>query len=485
MSALSVQSLTILSRTRQIVLPVTFELNHGEIFAILGETGSGKSLIGSAIMGLLPRGISAEGRLTIDGQTFSVMDRTRLHAYWAQKIFLLPQEPLNALAPLLPAYSHVAEQLPWPTAESKARGALLRMQLDMEDHHKRPFELSGGMAQRLIAAIATVTPAEILVVDEPTKGLDGDRREIVAELFKALRAEGRAIVLITHDINLARKVADRVAFLHEGNFIEVGATEQVLNSPATAYAQRYVASDPSTWGRRPFVRSSTPKVIEAQNLTIGAGGRVLAQGLSFHCHAGQISALLGRSGVGKTTLGRTLLGITPAFAGDVARACEEPGRRALQKLHQDPTRVFAPWQSIGRSLDDMKRLRGGEAATKALPMLLERFNLRKDLLERRPDQISGGEAQRLALARILALKPRFLVADEPTSRLDPPVQEEVLKLLREVVDESGLSVLLITHDRDVAFSVADRQMELTDASGRSAHLNDLTNRAPIFYGSVS
>jgi len=184
-------------------------------------------------------------------------------------------------------------------------------------------------------------------------------------------------------------------------------------------------------------------VIGAEGLRIGFAGKVLADGMTFHCHANQISALLGDSGVGKTTLGRTLLGLVPPVGGTVRRYFDQAASlpRPLQKLHQDPTRVFSPWQSLGRSLRDIRRLPGGEDGVARIPALMRRFALQADLLDRRPDQISGGEAQRLALARVLALRPQFLIADEPTSRLDPPVQAEVIRHLRATADEDEACVV--------------------------------------------
>lgn len=473
MTSLAVERLTIATPDRVIVENVSLGVAAGEILAVLGETGSGKSLIGSAIMGLVPSGVSVSGRIIINGRAYDAADRNSLRALWAKELFLLPQEPLNALAPLLSARSQVAEQITPPRRSEQAATALSAMQLDPEHHRKRPFELSGGMAQRVMAAIASVTKAGIILADEPTKGLDADRRDVVAQVFSTLRQNGRAILLITHDIALVRSLADDIAFLDERTIIESGPAEAVLSEPRTDYAKRYIASDPATWPSRPYERSRTPKVIEANHLRIGIGDRVLADDLNFHCHAGHISALLGRSGIGKTTLGRTLLGLAAPLGGNIKRPMEEGGR-LLQKMHQDPTRVFAPWQSLGRSFQDLHRLPDGERSFNEVPGLMQRFGLRRDLLGRRPHQISGGEAQRLALVRILATKPRMLIADEPTSRLDPPVQEQVIRYLRKVADEDELAILLITHDRDLASAIADRRMLMEAEATSPAILHDVT-----------
>jgi len=472
-STLAVERLTIATPDRVIVENVDLSVAAGEILAVLGETGSGKSLIGSAIMGLVPGGVSVSGRIVVNGRSHDAADRDALRSLWAKDLFLLPQEPLNALAPLLSAKAQVAEQIAPPRRSAGAAAALSAMQLEPEHHRKRPFELSGGMAQRVMAAIASVTRAGIVLADEPSKGLDADRRDVVAQVFGALRRSGRAILLITHDIALVRSLADHIAFLDGGAIIESGPAAAILREPRTDYARRYIASDPATWQRRPYEPSRTPKVIEADRLRIGIGGRVLADDLNFHCHAGHIAALLGRSGIGKTTLGRTLLGLIPPLGGSIRRPITER-RKLLQKLHQDPTRVFAPWQSLGRSLEDLRRLPDGDRSLGEVPGLMQRFGLRRDLLHRRPHQVSGGEAQRLALVRILATKPAVLIADEPTSRLDPPVQEQVIRHLRKVADEDALAVLLITHDRDLAAAIADRSMLMVAGENSPATLLDVT-----------
>ena len=477
MNTLAVENLTIATPHRVIVENVSLSIASGAILAVLGETGSGKSLIGSAIMGLVPKGVSVTGRVVVNGRIYDASDRDGLRSLWSKDIFLLPQEPLNALAPLLGADLQVAEQIKAPSARADAAVALSAMQLGAEHHRKRPFELSGGMAQRVMAAIASVTRAGIVIADEPTKGLDADRRGVVADVFKALRESGRAILLITHDIALVRLLADQVAFLDERTIVESGQAGAVLRQPRTDYARRYIASDPSTWEHRPYARSHTPKVIEAEHLRIGIGNRILADDLNFHCHAGHISALLGKSGIGKTTLGRTLLGQATPLGGSIRRPIAKHGR-FLQKLHQDPTRVFSPWQSLGRSMEDLRGLPCGERILSEVPRLMQRFGLGRDLLDRRPHQISGGEAQRLALVRILVTKPGMLIADEPTSRLDPPVQEQVIRYLRKVADEDELAILLITHDRDLATAVADRRMLMVAETTSVATLHDIT-RAPL------
>ncbi|MBS7705699.1 ABC transporter ATP-binding protein [Chelatococcus asaccharovorans] len=462
---LAIADLSIRSRDATIVDRFCLDVPSGQITAILGETGSGKSLIANAVMGLLPPGLHASGSILMCGKTIDVTDRKSLEACWWQQTFLVPQEPHSALSPLLSAHDQVAELSSDGKRHAEARKALCRMGLALDHHCKRPDQLSGGMAQRVLASIAAQSAAPILVADEPTKGLDPSRRHDVGLLLQQLRNEGRTILMVTHDLELAHQIADVVVFFHKGRIVEKGSASVVLRAPQSSYGRRYVESDPSRWEEKQPLARRSPSVVRTRALAVGYPGQTLIAGLDLDFCQGEIVALLGPSGIGKSTLGRTLIGQSPPHGGKLEYWLDDAGPtsradRRVQKLHQDPTRVFSPWQSIGASMRDLNRLPEGQAATRKLPELMERFGLSPKLLDRRPSAISGGEAQRLALCRILCLRPKFIIADEPTSRLDPPVQADVMTLLRRVADEDGVSILLITHDARLASAIADRSIGL-------------------------
>lgn len=397
-------------------------------------------------------------------------DQAGLRTLWHRCSCLLPQEPGAALAPLLRAAGQV-RLAPPRMGRTEAFAWLARFGLDRDAARRLPAELSGGMAQRLLAALAARSAARVLILDEPTKGLDPQRRAELVSMLAAFRDAGRALLVVTHDLDVVRSLGGQLAVLEGGRLGEAGQTDRLLKRPQAAFLQACVAADPTLWLSRQPV-SGGAGVASGEALVIARAGRRIAGPLHMALREGQVSAILGPSGCGKTTLGDTLLGLAPPASGRVTwlgRSLDKKQRRTLrprfQKLHQDPTTVFPSARSFGDTLSDLRRLPGGADAGRRLPKLLEQLRASPGLLARRPGEVSGGEAQRIALARLLALHPAMLVADEPCSRLDMPVQAETMALLRGMADEYGLSVLLITHDAQMARGVADAALRLRVTSG--------------------
>ena len=457
------RGLTLHHDGRAILRDVCLDLRAGESLCLLGASGSGKSLLAAAIMGLLPACMAASGSIELDGVERAAGDAAGLRALWHTRTCLLPQEPMAALAPLLRAEAQVRLTRNGVTG---ARAWLARFGLDDAAARRLPHELSGGMAQRLLAALAARSAAGLLIADEPTKGLDPARRADIVALLAGLRDAGRALLVITHDLAVARALGGCVAVLEEGRIAELGTARRVLAAPASRFARACVAADPAGWAvRRPV--SGGACVASGHGLVLARARRRIAGPVELHAREGTVTALLGPSGGGKTTLGDTLLGLAPPLEGRVAWFDRPLGRSVLralrprfQKLHQDPTTVFPPGRRFTDSLADLRRLRDGTTAARRMSALLDRLHIPAALLDRRPDEVSGGEAQRLALARVLALRPALLVADEPSSRLDLAVQAEVLTVLRGLADADGLSVLLVTHDAAVARGLADITLRL-------------------------
>jgi peptide/nickel transport system ATP-binding protein len=454
---------------QQVVRDVSLRVDEGESLCLIGASGSGKSLIATAVAGLLPDCMSATGRIELHDRTLTAADQTAVRTLWHSHTCLLPQEPTEALAPLLRAVDQVRlapPQIGW----TEALAWLARFGLDRDAARRMPFALSGGMAQRLLASLAMRTGSRVLVADEPTKGLDQPRRAELTDLLVGLRDAGRALLVITHDLDVVRALGGKIAVLEDGTLTELGDVAQVLHAPRSAFARSCLAADPSLWAAAPR-RLPGPVVADANGLVVGRGRQRLAGPLAFPVAASTVTALLGPSGVGKTTLGDTLLGLLPPVAGRVdwlgRRLDRRTGRELrprFQKLHQDPASVFPPGRSFGDSLNDLRRLANGPDLVRGVPALLDRLDVPAHLLDRRPGAVSGGEAQRLALVRVLAIRPAFLVADEPASRLDPPVQATALHLLRSIADEDGLAVLLITHDQAAARAIADHVVTLPTGS---------------------
>ncbi len=444
---------------------VSLAVGPGESLCLLGASGGGKSLVAQAIAGLLPSCMAARGTVRIGAATRRAADGAGLRALWGETC-VLPQEPSRALSPYAAAADQVA--LAPPAIDRAAAAAwLARFGLDAAAAGRRPGALSGGMAQRLLVALLARTAAPVLVLDEPTTGLDPACRTILVEALAALRAAGRTLLVITHDLAVVRGLGGGLAVLEDGRIAECGPAAALLRAPASAFLRACRAADPATWPARPQGAGPAPPVAGAERLVVGHRAAV-AGPLELALGQGRVTAVLGPSGAGKTTLGDTLLGLLrpcagrltwfgrPLDAGQLRR-----WRPRFQKLHQDPTAVFPAGRSLRDSLDDLRRLPDGRAAAARLPALLEQLRVPPALLARRPDAVSGGEAQRVALARVLALRPAFLVADEPASRLDPPVQAEALRLLRALADTEGLAVMLITHDPAAAAALADARLDLS------------------------
>lgn len=457
---LEVDDLRVESHEGPLVRGVSFRLEPGEPLTLLGESGSGKTLVAQVIMGTLPAELRATGRVVFDGRELPQHDRRRL---WGRRLALLPQEPWLALDPTMRARTQVAEvhRRVRGLRHRSARTATLDTLrgLDLDSAAERfPFQLSGGMCQRVALAVIRAGDADLLLADEPTKGLDsGLRDRVVAHLGEELR-RGRSLLTITHDVAVARRLGGRVAVMLDGRMVESGPATRVLDHPRHDYTRRLVAADPATWPvRHARTRTGAEPVIAGEGLSKAYGPTALFSGLDLAAAGGEILAVVGPSGCGKTTLGNVLLGLIRPDGGTVRRRMGVAAVR-YQKLYQDPPAAFAPQQTLHSAFNDL--VRHHRLSQERGTAVLKRLRLTGNLLERRPAQLSGGELQRFALARVLLLEPLFLFADEATSRLDPIIQQEVIALLTELVDERGLALLLVTHDRVLAERVAGRVVEL-------------------------
>ena len=461
---LHIEGLTVRHGGRVLLQDISLRVREGESLFLVGPSGSGKSLIAAAAMGLLPACMEARGQISLGGEVRCASDMAGLRALWHRGSCLLPQEPAAALAPMLRAIDQV-RLAPPELDRSAALAWLARFGLGGHAARQWPCQLSGGMAQRLLAALAARTQARVLIVDEPTKGLDVHRRAELIAILAELRDAGRALLVVTHDIDVVRGCGGRLAVLQGHAIVETGEAEALLRAPQSAFLRASRDANPDHWAPR---GGSSPGAVVAsgENLVVARERRALAGPLHLEFRQGQITTLMGASGSGKTSLGDTLLGLVPPGAGEVRwfgtpldRHARRTWRARFQKLHQDPTAVFPAGRDFGASLADLRCLPDGRAIVSRIGALMSRLHLPPDLLGRRPHEVSGGEAQRMALARVLALQPAMIVADEPCSRLDLPVQADTLRLLRELADDNGLAVLLITHHRGTAAALGDLRLQ--------------------------
>jgi ABC-type glutathione transport system ATPase component len=319
---------------------------------------------------------------------------------------------------------------------------------------KLPSELSGGMAQRVAFAAASVGGAGLLLADEPTKGLDAQRWQEIVDLLLQKVADGIGLLTITHDIGVARRLGGHVAIMCEGRIVEQGPAARVLHTPAHPYSKRLLAADPAVWpkagGRG---GNGAAPVVKARSLSITRGGQQLFSHQDFAIAPGEIVGVTGPSGCGKSTFGDLLLGLLKPDTGTVWRDSTYPPLR-YQKLYQDPPAAFPRSITIGQAIEDLIRLHALQPEAK--DTLMDELRLQPELLDRLPEQISGGELQRFALLRVLLLDPIFLFADEPTSRLDLITQQEMMNMLVRCARERHCSILLVSHHAELIDKVADR-----------------------------
>ena len=339
------------------------------------------------------------------------------------------------------------------TAHAQAGQALHTAGLGRAATHY-PWQLSGGMAQRAVAAITLAGGAPVLMVDEPTKGLDAHWRDRMVELFRGVLQAGGCLLTITHDMQVAQALGGQVIVLRHGHAVEQGDINQVMAAPQHDFTRQLIAADPARW--LPFDAPRMGEtVVQARGISKAYGVQPVFAPMDLQVHSGERVAVQGPSGTGKSTLGNVLLGLLAPDTGSVQRSAQlRP--HAFQKLYQDPVGSFAPHISLAQSLRDAARLH--RCDWKTVQRRLEQLRVPEGLLVRRPDQVSGGELQRIALARVLVAQPALLFADEPTSRLDPITQQESIAVLLKAVQDSGAALLLVTHDEHLAKAVATRTL---------------------------
>lgn len=443
---------------------LSLAVHPGTPVTVVGETGAGKSLLCHAIMGTLPAPLQAEGEVQLGDVLASALPARARAALWGRRVTMLPQEPWHALDPLMRAGNQVVEGHQCVRGRSR-RAAVAAAQEDfastslVDAWDRLPHELSGGMAQRVAFCAARAGGAGILLADEPTKGLDADRRDAVAALLAAHAAEG-CLLTITHDLALAQRLGGELIVLRGGREVERGPVARVTAAPAAAYTAELVAAQPDRWPRP--VPAAPPAaadgaVLTAHGLAVARSGRCLVEDVDLAFAPGEMVGLAGPSGIGKSSLGDALLGLLRPAAGRVERRADL-GRLRWQKIWQDPPAAFAAGVPLRTLLDDVRRRHG--IARNRLDALLDAMGLAAALLERPAAAVSGGELQRIALARALLLEPAFLFADEPVSRLDPVTARRVVTCLRQAAAERGCSMLLVSHDHLLLQRSCDRVLSL-------------------------
>ncbi len=485
-----------------IITGVNFAVNRGETLALVGESGSGKTITCRSILRVLPKAAVIHGgtaEFTPEGQTECLihMDEKTLRGIRGDQISMIFQEPMHSLSPLHKIGHQVAEVLTLHRGHTKASAKKEVIaafdRVGFKDPSRAysayPFELSGGMRQRAMIAMAIISKPDLLIADEPTTALDVTTQAQVLDLIKGLQEEtGMAVIFVTHDLGVVANIADKVVVMRKGRVMESGPCDAVIGAPKHAYTKKLLAAAPAIPQEAeptserivedPVLQlESINKTYISRSGSFFGGTREIAavRNVNFTVPRGKTFAIVGESGSGKSTVAKMALGATPADDGGVVRywakkgeppvevgSLDRFGKRAFQReaqmVFQDPFSSLSPRMQIIDTLTEPLVIHGigsrSEQRDRAA-WLLEKVGLDKNMLRRFPHAFSGGQRQRLSIARALALNPSLLVCDEPTSALDLSVQMQVLELLEEIRDEFGLSYLFISHDLAVVARIAD------------------------------
>lgn len=468
-----------------VVHNVSFELHAGEMVALVGESGSGKTTTAQAIMGLMAEnGRREAGEIRLNGVDISQWSQKRFDTLRGARISLVPQDPGNSLNPVKTIGEQVEEilrlHLRLPAAQRQQRVIDLLTRVGLSHPEQRvkqyPHQLSGGMKQRVLIAIALALQPALIIADEPTSALDVTVQKRILDLVDDLRQEsGTAVLFVTHDLALAAQRADRIIVFRHGEIQESGRTAQLISAPAHPYTRQLLndAAPQRPNQIKPAISRFSGPAIRAtdvmKSFSLGKQQRLQALNqVSFQVARGTTHALVGESGSGKTTLARIVMGFETADSGEVTldgivvsglrgEALRQL-RRKIQFVYQNPYASLDPRQTlysiIEEPLRNFERLSRSQRRER-VEAITSRVALPLSLLSRQPHQLSGGQRQRVALARALICEPAILVLDEATSALDVTVQAQILELLHQLQDELGLTYLFITHDLATVRQIAD------------------------------
>ena len=465
-------------RVVEAVRGVSFQIARGETLALVGESGSGKSVTALSVLQLLPYPAARHpsGRIRFEGQDLVGAPESQLAKIRGDRIAMIFQEPMTSLNPLHRVEKQINEVLllhnQMTPAAARARTLELLARVGIPDPEQRlasfPHELSGGQRQRVMIAMALANEPDLLIADEPTTALDVTIQAQILALLRELKANSQmSLLLITHDLGVVRKMADRVCVMNGGHIVEQGAVREIFENPQHPYTRHLIAAEPRGEPAEPA--ADAPVLMRGRDVRVwfpvkkGVLRRTVSHikavdGVSLAIREGETFGVVGESGSGKTTLGMALLRLERSqgeveFLGKSIQGLRfsetRPLRRSMQIVFQDPFASLSPRLPVGRIIEEGLRIHEpGDAAAheRRVADVLEEVGLDPASRHRYPHEFSGGQRQRLAIARAIVLRPRFVVLDEPTSALDVSVQAQIVELLRELQRRHELAYLFISHD---------------------------------------
>ena len=465
---------------------VSFSLQQGEMLALVGESGSGKSLTAQSIMRLLPSHAHYQGQILFEDEDLLLAPEAKLQQLRGDKIGIIFQEPMTSLNPLHTIEKQISENIlqhqTLSKSEAQQRTLELLHEVGIPEPQKRlnsyPHELSGGQRQRVMIAMALANNPRLLIADEPTTALDVTLQEQILHLLQKLQAKfGLAVLLISHDLSLVKRFAQRVAVMQQGLIVETNTTNTLFNNPQHPYTQLLLAAEPD--GAPEPIATNAPTLLSIDDLRLwfpikkGFWQRVVdhikaIDGLKLHLKAGETLGVVGESGSGKSTLAFAITRLTTVTEGSIVFQGQDlvplsqnqlrNVRKDLQIVFQDPYGSLSPRLSVGQIVSEGLELLGLTKVEQQQRVIeaLEAVELDPESRHRYPHEFSGGQRQRIAIARALVLKPKLLILDEPTSALDRTVQKQIVLLLRRLQSERGFACIFISHDLKVVKAMSHR-----------------------------
>ena len=487
---LEVKGLSLSFNNDKVIDNISFAIYPKQTFALVGESGSGKTMAALSVLRLLPHNadISVDS-ITLQGEELLTIPEINFCKVRGKRIGLIFQDPMSSLNPVMTIGAQIAEVLEihfnLPKAESDARVLELLQQVELPEPQQKisqyPYQLSGGQRQRVMIAIALAGKPDLLIADEPTTALDVTIQAQILTLLKQIQQKtGMALWLISHDLALVSTIADTVAVMQYGQIVETENCEELFKQPKHPYTKRLLAALPVLESCLHTPKTEHASLLKVVNFQVyypvrkGLFKRIIdnvraVDGVSFELQRGKTLALVGESGCGKTTLGKAILNLIESRAGQVflngvdLRQLQgevlRQQRAAIQIVFQDPFSSMNPRMLVGDIIAEGIRALHPKTTQQQIiakvSMLLKQVELPQQAALRYPHEFSGGQRQRICIARALAVEPKLIVCDEPTSALDVSVQAQIIKLLKALQAEKGLSYLFITHDLGVVAEIAD------------------------------
>lgn len=456
---------------QEVLKNISFGIGKKEIVGIVGESGSGKSMTALSVMRLLSdSAVITGGQILFEDRDLLTLSENEMQAVRGDEISMVFQEPMTSLNPVMKIGAQVAESLKLHTAMKKDEiyervlSALKSVGLPEPEkiYHKYPYELSGGMRQRVMIAMATVCRPKLLIADEATTALDVTVQKQILKLIKQFHQETKtSVLLISHDLNVIKSVCDRVIVMYRGDIVETGAAKEVLERPKHEYTKTLVASIPENEQKadlkNPVFKAENLRLSFKEKASLFSSGKKhkeILKGVSFEIYQGEILGVVGESGCGKSTLARVITGLYKHYTGTMTMKCKKP-----QMVFQDPFGSLNPSRKLGWILEEPLKLKGIKDKRKRIEQvdaMLEEIGLDASYKSRYAKELSGGQRQRISIGLALLMDTGFIVADEPVSALDVTVQGQILKLLLKEHEEKNLTMLFISHDLEVVRHMCTR-----------------------------